>query len=163
MAAEPFLDLAKLDLTSEVLDTERLGQLLPQRGELMMVDGICHLESDHEHHEKRCIVGYKDLGGDDWWAAGHFPGNPIVPGILMIEGAAQVGTVLWRSIMNLSDALVGFGGLEKVRFRKRVRPPARLYFLVRAGNMRRRVARMPAQVIVDGALVLEATIIGVAL
>ena len=82
----------------------------------------------------------------------------------MCEGGAHIATLLWKTFGFLPDeTLIGFGGLENVRFRKQVVPPGRLFFLAKTGICRTRMAKLPVQAVFDGELVFEATIIGVAL
>ena len=158
MAQEPYVDTGSLDPDKVALPIEEVRRHLPQRYEFEMLDRLCHLDLDRE-----ICVGYKDLSSDDWWARGHFPGRPVLPGILMIEGAGHVGTILWKKKSALEDIIIGFGGLERVRFRGQVIPPARIYFVARGGKFGRRMSRLPTQAIVNGKVVLEATILGIAL
>ena len=81
----------------------------------------------------------------------------------MLEGAAQCATILWKESMDLGGKVIGFGGMEGVRFRKQVKPPTRMFFASIQNVMKSRAARLPVQVIVDGELAAEATILGIAL
>jgi len=138
---------------------DRVRTQLPQRHEFALLDRVIVLD-----READLAVGYKDLSADDWWARGHFPGNPVFPGILMCEGGAHIATLLWKTFGLLpEDSLIGFGGLEKVRFRRQVVPPGRLFFLAKTGVCKSRMAKLPVQAVYDGDVVFEATIIGVAL
>jgi 3-hydroxyacyl-[acyl-carrier-protein] dehydratase len=154
------VDLAALDLSKDVVSQDELRTLVPQREEFQMVDGICHLDL-----KAGVVVGYKDWGKDAWWARGHIPGRPLMPGVLMIESAAQVATLLIkRSIGWGSDQMIGLGGLNDVRFRGQVVPPTRVYLI--AGNGRvsgRRLAKYTAQVACQGELVMEMELLGVLL
>ena len=159
MAKEPWIDLSKLDMEHEALPIERVRKQLPQRHEFALVDRVIVLDK-----ERDLAVGYKDLHADDWWARGHFPDNPVFPGILMCEGSAHIATLLWKTYGFLpEDHVIGFGGLEKVRFRRQVVPPGRLFFIAKSGVCKSRMAKLPVQAVFDGELVFEATIIGVAL
>lgn len=158
MAPEPYVDTASLDPELDALSIDEVRRHLPQRYEFAMLDRLCHLDLEQE-----ICVGYKDLGPEDWWARGHFPGKPVLPGILMIEGAGHVGSILWKKKMGFDDIIIGFGGLERVRFRGQVIPPARIYFVARGGKFGTRMSRLPTQAIVNGKVVLEATILGIAL
>ncbi len=152
------VDLSTLNLEQDLLPLARIQQHLPQRFEFSLIDGVCHLDKD-----EGLIVAWKDFGEDDWWTRGHFPGRPLVPGILMAEGAAQVATVLWKECAELDGITIGFGGLESVRFRGQVTPPARMYFVSRTGKIGSRMAQFPAQAFVAGKLVFDGMILGVAI
>jgi 3-hydroxyacyl-[acyl-carrier-protein] dehydratase len=156
--ARALIDLSTVDLSGEALTTETMRRHLPQRYEFEMVGGVCHLD-----REKKMIVAHRDFRLDDWWVKGHFPGRPIVPGVLMLETAAQVATLLWKETSGESSTTVGLGGVEGARFRQQVVPPARLHVVATSGIRRSFLIRMPTQGFVDGKLAFEATIIGVVL
>lgn len=159
MAQEPFVDLAEFDLTQVAIPEERVRQLLPQRHEFEMVDHFIHIDP-----ERRLAIARKRLTPEDWWCKAHFPGNPILPGVLMIEGAAQVGSILWKAVGGLADdQLIGFGGVESCRFRGQVVPPTELIYVASGGRFRTRLATLPLQVFANGKLVCEATILGASL
>jgi 3-hydroxyacyl-[acyl-carrier-protein] dehydratase len=153
-----WLDLASIDLEQEVIPLATLRDYLPQRHEFELIDRVSHVQLDPP-----MVVAYRDFGTGDWWARGHFPIRPLVPGVLMVECAAQAATVLWRQLEPGLDTVVGFGGLEAVRFRGQVEPPARIVFIATAGQRRSRMGRFPVQAVVDNKLVFEGTIIGVAI
>ncbi len=153
-------DLERVDPEGSALDLDTIHRFLPQRHEFAMVDRVCHLD-----REERVIVAIKDFGAEDWWTKGHFPGRPLVPGVLLTEASAQVATLLWKALstLEIADRTVVFGGLERVRFRGQVVPPARVFFLAREGRISGggRMARFPTQAIHDGRVVYEGEIIGV--
>ncbi|MBL8729431.1 MAG: beta-hydroxyacyl-ACP dehydratase [Planctomycetes bacterium] len=154
---KPLVDLTALDLSRDVVTEADLRSTLPHRGHFQLLDGICHLDL-----ERKLAVGYKDWGADAWWAKDHVPGNPIMPGVLMIEGVAQVATFLIKKTSGWEiDRFVGLAGLNEVRFRGMVVPPARIYFV--AGDVRvsgRRLARMPAQAFCNGLMTLDLELLG---
>lgn len=157
---QPLVDLATLDLSRNVLSEEELRSILPHRGLFQLLDGICHFDA-----ERKLAVGYKDWGEDAWWGPGHIPGRPLMPGVLMIEGAAQVASVLIKKTSGWDlDRFVGLAGLNEVRFRGSIVPPARVYFV--SGNAQisgRRMARMGAQVFCNGQMTMEMELLGVML
>ena len=153
-----FFDPREIDVEHEALPIATVREHLPQRNEFEMIDHVCHLDTDDG-----LVVAYKDFEADSWWTSGHFPHQAIVPGILMLEGAAQCATLLWKESMDLGGKVIGFGGIEAVRFRKQVQPPVRLFFASITATMKTRAARLPVQVVVDGELAAEATILGIAL
>lgn len=157
---QPLVDLPSLDLTRDVIPEAELRAVLPHRDLFQLLDGICHFDP-----ERKLVVGYKDWSADAWWAKGHIPGKPLMPGVLMIEGAAQAASFLIKKTSTWEiDRFVGLAGLNDVRFRGSVVPPARVYFV--SGNMQisgRRLARMPAQVFCNGQMTMEMELLGVML
>ncbi|MFM1872335.1 MAG: hypothetical protein RL398_1757 [Planctomycetota bacterium] len=157
---QPILDLASLDLTKDVVSEEELRRILPHRHEFSMLDGICHLDVPN-----KAAVGYKKWDADAWWGRGHIPGRPLMPGVLMIESAAQVASFLIKKTSDWEiDRFIGLAGVDSVRFRGSIEPPATIYFV--SGNLRlsgRRMARMPAQVFCNGTMAAEMELIGVLL
>jgi len=150
-------DLAELDLSRDVVPDDELRHLVPHDHEFKMLDGICHLDL-----ERGLVVGYKDFGEDAWWARGHVPGRPIMPGVLMIEGCAQVATVLMKKRDGWdAKKFIGLGGVDKARFRGVVLPPARIHFVSAVGTRGSRMFRYPAQSFVNGKLVMEMELLGV--
>ncbi len=154
---QPLVDLNALDLSRDVVTEDDLRSVLPHRGRFQLLDGICHFDP-----ERKLAVGYKDWGADAWWANDHVPGNPIMPGVLMIEGVAQVATFVIKQTSGWEiDRFIGLAGLNDVRFRGMVVPPARIYFV--AGDVRlsgRRLARMPAQAFCNGTMTLDLELLG---
>lgn len=152
------VDLSIVDIKAELVSLERIRAHLPQRHEFAMVDAVCHIDKD-----EGIIVARKEWREEDWWAKGHFPGRPLVPGVLMTEGAAQVATVLWKEIAQLEGVTIGFGGLERVRFRGQVTPPATMFFVAKRDKVGSKMASFPTQAFVNGKMVFEGTILGVGL
>ncbi len=158
--AQPLVDLSSLDLTQDVLSEEEIRVMLPHRHEFQLVDGVCHLDT-----EKGEIVTYKDWDENPWWARGHIPGRPLMPGVLLAEGAAQAASILMEKTEGWGpERFIGLGGLDSVRYRGQVLPNSRVYFVSargrRSGN---RLAKYPAQAFCDGKMVLEMELIGVLL
>lgn len=158
--ARPIVDLSTLDLTRDVVPVDELRRLVPHREEFQLLDGICHFD-----RERQLVVAYKDWPADAWWGRGHIPGRPIMPGVLMIEGAAQAATfVIKRHFGWNEEKFIGLGGLNDVRFRGQVVPPARVYFVAGEGTISgNRLARYPAQAFCNGQMVLEMELLGVLL
>ena len=129
------VDLSELDLSRDVISDEELRSLVPHDHEFKMLDGICHLDL-----ERGLVVGHKYFGEDAWWARGHVPGRPLMPGVLMIEGCAQVAAVLMKKRQGLAaPEFVGLGGVNKARFRGPVFPPAKIYFASAVGTKGTRI------------------------
>jgi 3-hydroxyacyl-[acyl-carrier-protein] dehydratase len=157
--AQPLIDFERLDLTQTVRDSAEVRRLCLQRNRLSMLDAVVHIGG-----LDGLVVGYKDVSPDDWWAPDHFPGRPIFPGALQIEGAAQLCAYHFLdSRPEMQHKLVGFGGVNDARFRGVVAPPARLYFAAKPLRLRSTMFTYQAQGFVDGKLVMEAEILGVIL
>jgi 3-hydroxyacyl-[acyl-carrier-protein] dehydratase len=154
---QPLVDLNALDLSRDVVSEDELRSILPHRGRFQLLDGICHFDP-----ERKLAIGYKDWPVDAWWAEDHVPGKPLMPGVLMIEGAAQVATFVIKKTSGWEiDRFIGLAGLNDVRFRGMVVPPARVYFV--SGDVRlsgRRLARMPAQAFCNGTMTLDLELLG---
>ncbi len=153
MAPPLFFDLSKLDLDRVVYDAEAIERINPHRYEMRLLDGIVYLDDEGG------AVGYKEVREDEFWVRGHIPGRPLLPGVLMVEAAAQLASVC-ASVINKESRFIGFGGIEKVKFRSQVLPGSRLYLLEKFVENRPRRFKMAAQGVVDGELAFEAVIVG---
>src|SRR5262249_6788049 len=111
------------------------------------------------------VVAWKDWSEDPWWGAGHLPGRPLMPGVLMIEGAAQACSYLIHKQAQWPDErFVGMAGVDRVRFRNQVVPPARVYFVGGRGvTSGRRLARYGGEAGCRGLPVMEMELLGVLL
>jgi len=147
-------DISNIDLDRVLIDKEQIRQVNPQRYEFEQLDGIIYFDT-----EKGRMVGLREIRPDEWWAKGHLPGRPIFPGVLMIEAAAQMAAYFTKTVLNESR-FIGFGGVDRVKFREAVIPPARLYILGQAVEVRSRRTVCDVQGLVDGRIVFEARITG---
>jgi 3-hydroxyacyl-[acyl-carrier-protein] dehydratase len=109
--------------------------------------------------ENHIFAGYHDLTVDAWWVRGHIPGRPLFPGVLMIEVAAQLASVMTHSFLP-GDRFIGFGGVSEVKFRGAIEPPARFLVIGKAIELRSRRTVCQAQGFVNGTMVFEAAITG---
>ena len=91
----------------------------------------------YEDPVRVACVGYKDVSEDEFWVRGHMPGMPLMPGVVMLEAVAQVCCYCSHKNKLLGDALVGFGGLEDVRFREPVVPGDRLIVMCELLKLRK--------------------------
>jgi 3-hydroxyacyl-[acyl-carrier-protein] dehydratase len=105
-----------MDQDAEVTDAAALIALLPHRPPFRFVDDV------EECVPGQSIVASWRISGDEDWLAGHFPGNPVVPGVLQLEALAQAGAIAVLSLPQYAGKLPLFGGVEEVRFRRRVGP-----------------------------------------
>ena len=154
MPASPLFDVADLDLSQVQVSREQVYEILPQRHEFMVLDGILHFDA-----AARRVVAFKDIRTDDWWARGHLPGRPLLPGVLMIEAAAQVAAYC-SHMLNATDRFLGFTGVDNVKFRGIVQPPCRLLLLGHAASVKPKRVICDAQGWVGNKLVFEGTVTG---
>ena len=155
---ELILDFSEYDLNNVVADIEDIRRHNPQRFEMEQLTAICF-----EDNERRNIcVGYKDLKLDEFWVRGHMPGMPLMPGVIMCEAAAQLSSY-YSHKNKLMEGLIGFGGLQDVRFRGVVRPGDRFVIVCRLLKLRRSIMTCEFQCFVDRSLVCEGVLKGVSL
>lgn len=158
MANREFLvDLSLLDFDSPIADIEEIRRYNPQRFEMEQLTAI--LYEDAANH---CCAAYKDLTMDEFWVRGHMPRMPLMPGVMMLEAAAQLASYFAQKYDLLGAAMVGFGGLDEVRFRDPVIPGDRLILLVKLEKARRgRMIVARFQGVVGEALVVEGVLRGI--
>ncbi len=134
-----------------MLGIEEIMAALPHRYPFLLVDRILEIESD-----KR-IVGLKNVTINEPFFQGHFPGHPIMPGVLIVEAMAQVGgLLLMGSVDDPASKVVYFMSLDNVKFRRPVKPGDQLRFELEMLQIRGRVCRMRGEAKVDGEVVCEA-------
>jgi UDP-3-O-[3-hydroxymyristoyl] N-acetylglucosamine deacetylase/3-hydroxyacyl-[acyl-carrier-protein] dehydratase len=133
-----------------VFDINAIQKILPHRFPFLLIDKIIEFQMDER------VVAVKNVTLNEWFFQGHFPGKPIMPGVLIIEAMAQAGGVLLlNGIENPGDKLVFFTGINNVKFRKTVVPGDQLVFELQMVARRSKVIQMRGQAFVDGALVAE--------
>jgi len=132
------------------LDTRQIQAIIPHRPPFLLVDSIVELEPGVR------AVGLKQFTPDEFYFKGHFPGNPIVPGVLMIEAMAQVGCVAILTMPEYHGKLVYFAAIDAVRFRRPTRPGETARLEVALTKMRGRIGKGAAKASVGGDLVVEA-------
>lgn len=133
------------------LDIEGIQRILPHRYPFLLVDRVTACDGS------KTIRGYKNVTGNEDFFQGHFPGNPVMPGVLIIEALAQLGAVLLMQRFVGQKVYAYFAGIEKVRFKKPVVPGDRLDLDVLVVRDRGRFAVIEGKASVDGQLAVEAT------
>ena len=152
-------DLSKIDLKAEpIFSKEAICKVNPQRFEMQQLDGILWYDK-----EKALILGYKDVTENEFWIRGHIPGRPLMPGVIMIEAAAQLSSFFLKEIYQ-EPGFIGFAGIESAKFRSVIEPGQRLYLLghITKYKSRKSTTRvtMDIQGIVDDVIVFETTVSG---
>lgn len=136
-----------------ILDSIAIQAILPHRYPFLLVDKIIELEP------RVRIVGIKQVTVNEQFFQGHFPGAPVMPGVLQIEALAQVGAILaLREFEDRDNRIPFFSGIENARFRRPVVPGDTLVLEVTAIRIGSRVQKMRGEAKVDGKITAEAEI-----
>jgi 3-hydroxyacyl-[acyl-carrier-protein] dehydratase len=151
------LEFSEYDLDRVVADQEEIRRYNRQRFEMEQLNTICH-----EDTTRHICVGYKDLQPDEFWTRGHFPNMPLMPGVIMCEAAAQLASY-YSHKYKMIEGLIGFGGLQDVRFRGLVRPGERFVTVCRLLKFRRMIITCDFQCFVNQNMVCEGILKGVSL
>ena len=137
-----------------VYTVTEIMQILPHRYPFLLVDRIIELEPN-----KR-IVGLKNVTINEEFFQGHFPGAPVMPGVLIIEAMAQVaGVMIYRDLPDRESKLIYFTGIENARFRRPVLPGDQLRIEMELLNRRNNFGKLQGRATVDGKLVAEAIVL----
>jgi 3-hydroxyacyl-[acyl-carrier-protein] dehydratase len=129
VSKEFIVDLDQIDFDRPTADIHQIRKLNPQRFEMEQLTAIVY-----EDPVNVACVGYKDVSKDEFWVRGHMPG---MPGVVMLEAVAQVCCYCAHKYKLLGDSMVGFGGLDEVRFREPVVPGDRLIVMCKLLKLRK--------------------------
>ena len=137
------------------LDRGQIEALIPHRDPFLLIDRVTELEPGVR------AVAEHTFTGKEWYQAGHFPGNPIVPGVILVESMAQSATVMAMALPAYRDGLGLFAGIEEMKFKRMVKPGDTARFEAVVDKMRRGFARVNVKTFVGDELAAEGTIIAI--
>ncbi len=135
-----------------ILDREAIEGILPHREPFLMIDEILELNPG------KCAVAVKHVRGDEDFFRGHFPGQPLMPGVLITESLAQTGACALLSLEEFRGRVVLFAGIDRMRFRRPVVPGDSLRLEVTVDRVRGPVGKGSAVATVAGEVVAEGTL-----
>lgn len=136
------------------IDIRRIQQILPHGYPFLLIDRIIEMEKDHR------IVALKNVTINEPFFGGHFPGSPIMPGVLIVESMAQTGAFLMLDERpDIDGKLVYFIGIDRVRFRQPIIPGDQMFIEVEVLRTHKRACKMAGKVKVDGKVAAEAVLL----
>lgn len=158
MPGKPFLAFDEIP-RDVLVDIEGIRKLNPQRFEMEQITAITLLDKAN-----LMVAGYRDVAADEFWVRGHMPDFPLMPGVLLIESAAQMGAFFCGYMDAIPDHdFLGLGGCDNVRFRGIVRPGDRLWLVGKVQKLSKRIMTFDFQGFIEGRMVFEASLIGIPL
>jgi 3-hydroxyacyl-[acyl-carrier-protein] dehydratase len=148
-------DLSQIDLKAKpIFGKDAIEKVNPQRYEMQHLDGILWYDK-----EKYLILGYKDVTENEFWVRGHIPERPLMPGVIMIECAAQLLSFFVKQIYDVKG-FIGFAGIDEAKFRSTIVPGQRLYLLGHITTFKSRRYAADVQGLVEGTMVFETKVAG---
>ncbi len=148
------INLSEIDLTKVEYDKENIQQVNPQSYEMSQLDGVIWADL-----KSLRVLGFKDITAQEFWVRGHIPGRPIMPGVLMVEAAAQLSSFFMKRIYGL-EGFIGFSGIDRAKFRDTVVPGDRLLLLGHICKVRSRQFSADVQGLVNGKMVFDTRVTG---
>ena len=134
------------------LDRAGIEALIPHRDPFLLIDRVTELEPGVR------AVAEHTFTGEEWYQPGHFPANPIVPGVILVESLAQTATVMAMALPEYRDGLGLFAGIDEMRFKRIVRPGETARYEAVIDKMRRGYARVNVRAFVGDELAAEGVI-----
>ncbi|MBL8745425.1 MAG: beta-hydroxyacyl-ACP dehydratase [Phycisphaerae bacterium] len=154
MPTEPIIDLSAIDLNARVMSRDDIALINAHRGVMAMLDAVVWLNDELSQG-----VAIKHVRDDEFWVAGHIPGRPLMPGVLMVETAAQLASLIYYKRTGI-EFFAGFTRIENVAFRGQVVPGDDFYLLCREVKFSLKRFVTDIQGIVNGQIVFEGCISG---
>lgn len=155
MPPQFIFDISEIDLDTVLFDQQEIRKMNPQRGAMEHLDAVIWCDPVAQR-----ILGKKIVREDEFWVPGHIPGRPLLPGVIMIEAAAQLACFYTKYYLKM-DGFIGFGGTGETKFRAEVRPGMTLYLLTHHTWTRHGRVGSIVQGVVNGQLAFETSIVGV--
>jgi 3-hydroxyacyl-[acyl-carrier-protein] dehydratase len=151
-------DLTKIDLkTKPIFNRDDILKVNPQNYEMQQLDGVLWYDKPN-----MLVLGYKDVTDKEFWVRGHIPGRPLMPGVIMVESAAQLLSYFVKHIMG-EVGFIGFSGISSAKFRYPVSPGQRLLLLGKITKFKPgRIYDAYIQGMVDDKMVFETEVSGMA-
>jgi 3-hydroxyacyl-[acyl-carrier-protein] dehydratase len=134
------------------LDRAAIEEILPHREPFLLIDEVVELEPGHR------VVARKRVREDEWYLAGHFPGRPVMPGVLIVEAMAQTGAVAVLAEEQNRGRLALFAGIDDTRFKRIVEPGDELELECTLEQVRGPIGKGKARATVDGKLAARGTL-----
>ena len=156
LSSQALFDYSFVDFDNPQAGIEGLHEINPHRGDMLQLDGVAWCNEDEG-------VGWKDVRDDEFWVPGHIPGRPLLPGVLMIEAAAQLSSFViqtYRTPEQRAASFLGFVRSDKTIFRSQVVPGDRLILLAQLESKNSRRFVSLCQGFVNGNLVIETKVTG---
>jgi len=157
MPPKLIVDPNTLDLNRVEDDIEGIRRYNRQRYEMELLTAVVRYNAEEQY-----VVAYKDTSANDFWVRGHIPGRPLMPGVLICECAAQTCSYYFGRSTG-QDRFLGFAGLSDVKFRGQIVPGDRLVMVAKLREVKSRISTFDCQGFVNGRMVFEGSIQGVAL
>ena len=139
--------------TETIIDINKIREIIPHRYPFLLVDRVTYIEPGIK------ASGYKNVTSNEPFFQGHFPGNPIMPGVLIIEALAQLGCIAMLVKEEYKNMIGLFAGIDSVRFKKQVVPGDKLELYVELLKLKGPIGKFKSEAKVDGQLACEAEIL----
>ena len=136
----------------DIFDIREIMERIPHRYPFLLVDRVLELVPG------KSGKGIKNVTMNEPFFAGHFPGTPIMPGVLIVEAMAQLGAMVVLSLPENKGKLAFFAGIDSMRFRRQVVPGDQLYMEVEISRMRGSIGKGSVKALVDGQVAAEGTV-----
>ncbi|MGF1633571.1 MAG: 3-hydroxyacyl-ACP dehydratase FabZ family protein [Phycisphaerae bacterium] len=154
MPPSVLFDISNINLDNVLHGDDEIERVNPQRGHMRHLDAITFVDKPAKN-----MAGFKDVRPEEFWVDGHIPGRPLLPGVLMIEAAAQMSSFYTRVILGV-EGFIGFGAVENFKFRTPVTPGQRLHLLLHEVYLRHGRICSDVQGLVGGQICFDGRMVG---